>query len=223
MALANLLAMPVESAVAMPAGLLGLAAMPFGLDGVFWRIMDVGIGRMILVTRWVAALPGAIGRTAAFGTGPLLASTAGTILLGMLRTPLRWSGAVLPALSLAWALATPLPDILIAGDGHTVGVRRTNGRLHVMRCAKDNFTIKEWPAADAEARPVDDASLAQAVSCDEAGCVAQMMGGGYTTLALRPEALADDCAQAAVIGRDQLQKRRMMVLRQTRSGLRSMR
>jgi hypothetical protein len=53
--------------------------------------------------------------------------------------------------------------------------------------------------------------------------MAQMMGGGYTTLALRPEALADDCAQAAVIGRDQLQKRRMMVLRQTRSGLRSMR
>src|SRR5438876_7173241 len=91
---ANLAAMPVVSAVVMPAGLLGLAVMPFGLDGVFWRIMEVGIDWMIVVTQWVAALPGAIGRMAAFGTGPLLASTAGIILLGLLRTPLRWTGAV---------------------------------------------------------------------------------------------------------------------------------
>jgi competence protein ComEC len=33
--LANLAAMPVVSAVVMPAGLLGLVAMPFGFDGVF--------------------------------------------------------------------------------------------------------------------------------------------------------------------------------------------
>src|SRR5471032_1680277 len=48
--------------VAMPAGLLGLAAMPFGLDGVFWWIMGIGIDWMIAVTQWVANLPGAIGR-----------------------------------------------------------------------------------------------------------------------------------------------------------------
>src|SRR6202521_3020508 len=34
---ANLAAIPVVSAVVMPAGLLGLLAMPFGLDGVFWQ------------------------------------------------------------------------------------------------------------------------------------------------------------------------------------------
>jgi competence protein ComEC len=231
--LANLLAMPVVSVVVMPAGLMGLAAMPFGLDAVFWRIMDFGIGWMIVVTEWVAALPGAIGRMAAFGTGPLLASTAGIILFGMLRTPLRWTGAVVFALSVAWALKTPQPDILISGDGHTVGVRGMDGRLRVMRSAKDNFMVKEWLAADADIRLVDDASLTQAVSCDDAGCVAQMKGDRYATLALRPEALADDCANAAVIvtlrqvprdcaalviGRDQLQKRGTMVLRQTRTG-----
>jgi competence protein ComEC len=230
---ANLLAMPVVSAVVMPAGLLGLAAMPFGLDGVFWRIMEFGIDWMIVVTQWVAALPGAIGRMAAFGTGPLLASTAGIILLGLLRTPLRWTGAAAIVLSAVWALATPQPDILISGDGHNVGVRGSDGRLHVMRSAKDSFLIKEWLAADADVRPADDASLAEGVSCDELGCVAQMTGGGYVTLALRPEALADDCTRAAmivtsrqapadcaavVIDRDQLQKRGTMLLRQTRGG-----
>ncbi len=90
--LANLAAMPVVSVLVMPAGLLGLMAMPFGFDGVFWRLMDIGIGWMILVAQWVAALPGAIGRISAFGVGPLLIMTAGVVILGLLRTPLRWAG-----------------------------------------------------------------------------------------------------------------------------------
>ena len=67
--LANLAAMPVVSAVVMPAGLLGLVAMPFGFDRLFWAIMGVGIDWMIAVTQWVAALPGAVGRVPAFGIG----------------------------------------------------------------------------------------------------------------------------------------------------------
>ena len=89
--------MPVVSALVMPAGLLGLLAMPFGFDGVFWAIMGAGIDWMIVVTQHVAALPGAVGRVGAFGIGPLIASSAGIILLGLLRTPLRWSGAALLA------------------------------------------------------------------------------------------------------------------------------
>jgi competence protein ComEC len=77
--LANLAAMPVVSAVVMPAGLLGLVAMPFGFDGVFWQAMGVGIDWMIAVTQWVAGLPGAIGRMAAFGIGPVIAATVGII------------------------------------------------------------------------------------------------------------------------------------------------
>ena len=89
--LANLGAMPVVSAVVMPAGLLGLLAMPFGLDGFFWWLMGVGIDWMIAVSQWVAHLPGAIGRMPAFGTGPLIGASIGIILMGLLRTPLRWS------------------------------------------------------------------------------------------------------------------------------------
>ena len=43
--------------------------------------MGIGIDWMIAVTRWVAALPGAIGRMAAFGTGPLIAASIGIVLL----------------------------------------------------------------------------------------------------------------------------------------------
>jgi competence protein ComEC len=232
--LANLAAMPVVSVLVMPAGLLGLVAMPFGFDGVFWRIMAFGIDWMIAVARWVAALPGAIGRMAAFGTGPLLAATTGIILLGLLRTPLRWSGAGAIAMAVVWALAAPQPDILVSADGHSVGIRGRDGRLHLMRTANDTFLVKEWLAADADARLPGDASLADGVSCDEAGCVAQLPDGGFVALVLRPEALADDCERAAVIvtsrqasaeckalviSQARLQKQAATSLRRTRGGI----
>jgi competence protein ComEC len=231
--LANLAAMPVVSALVMPAGLLGLAAMPFGLDGVFWWLMGIGIDWMIVVTEWVAALPGAIGRMAAFGTGPLIAASIGIVLLGLLRTPLRWSGAAVLALATIWALAVPQPDILISGDGHNVAVRGRDGGLHLMRSAKNAFLIKEWLAADADPRLPADASLGEGVSCDEVGCVTPMADGALVTLALQPDALADDCERAAlivtakqppancaapVITLDRLRRQGTLALRRTRDG-----
>jgi competence protein ComEC len=197
--LANLAAMPVVSALVMPAGMLGLVAMPFGFDGFFWWLMGVGIDWMIVVTEWVAALPGAIGRMAAFGTGPLIAASAGIILLGLLRTPLRWCGAAVLLVSVIWALAVPQPDILISSDGHNVGVRGRDGRLHLMKTAKDAFLIKEWLAADADPRQAGDTSLTDGVSCDEEGCVAPLADGRFVALTLRPDALADDCGRAALL------------------------
>jgi competence protein ComEC len=197
--LANLAAMPVVSALVMPAGLLGLVAMPFGFDGVFWAIMGAGIDWMIVVTQWVAALPGAVGRVPAFGIGPLILASAAIILLGLLRTPLRWSGAALLLVALVWVMRVPQLDILISADGRNVGVRGGDRRLHLMRAAKDAFLTKEWLAADADGRTAADPSLAEGVSCDEAGCVTQMAGGAFIALALRPEALSDDCERAALL------------------------
>jgi competence protein ComEC len=197
--LANLAAMPVVSAVVMPAGMLGLLAMPFGFDGLFWWTMGLGIDWMIAVTRWVAELPGAIGRMAAFGIGPLIVSSIGIVLLCLLRSPLRWSGAAVLVISVIWALAVRPPDLLISGDGHNVAVRGQDGRLHLMRTGKDAFLLKEWLAADADARGPADPSLSEGVSCDDAGCVVQMAGGGFVALAVKPEALADDCERATLV------------------------
>ncbi len=198
--IANLLAMPVVSAVVMPAGLLGLVAMPFGFDDVFWRIMAIGIEWMIAVSDRVAALPGAVWRIAAFGSGPLLLASFGLVLLGLLRTPLRWSGGVVMAGAVGWALATPQPDIVVSGDGGHVGVRGRDGQLQVMQTGKDAFLLKQWLGADADGRvAADAATLADGVSCDADGCVAPMRDGGLVSMAIRPEALADDCARARVI------------------------
>lgn len=197
--LANLGAMPVVSALVMPAGLLGLLAAPFGLDGVFWWLMGIGIDWMVAVSRWVAALPGSIGHVTAFGTGPLIAASLGLILLGLLRTPLRWSGAVVLMAATVWGLSVRQPDILIAGDGHSVAVRGRDGQLHLMRTNKDNFLLKEWLAADADPRDAARASFTDGVSCDDSGCVTPLADGRMIAQALRIDALSDDCNRAALV------------------------
>lgn len=196
---ANLLAMPVVSAIVMPAGLLGLAAMPFGFDGVFWRIMELGIDWMIAVSQWTASLPGAVGRVASFGAGPLILATLGILLLGLLRTPLRYGGVVALVAATGWAALTPHPDVLIASDARQIAVRGSDGRLRVIARGNDRFLLKEWLAADADARTIDDPALRAGVSCDADGCVAALADGALVALSLRPDGMADDCVRAALV------------------------
>ncbi len=197
--LANLLAMPIVSAFVMPAGLLALLAMPFGFDDFFWHQMAHGIDWMVAVAQWVASLPGAVGRIAAFGIGPLLLCTAGLILVCLLRSPLRWSGAVLVAAASLWAIRAPLPDVLISGDGQVVAIRNAAGRLAVIKTGNDAFSVRDWLAADADERTPKDATLAEGTKCDEAGCVGRLRDGAIVALSLKPEAFADDCERAALL------------------------
>src|SRR5262245_60474490 len=131
--LANLIAMPIVSVWVMPAGLLALIAMPFGLDGMLWRLMGEGVNWMMAVALWVATLPGAVGRLPAFGIGPLFICAAGLVVVCLLKTPLRWCGAALMVLAAVLAIRAPPPDVLVAADGQAIAVR---GRRRTCRPAQ---------------------------------------------------------------------------------------
>jgi competence protein ComEC len=197
--LANLLAMPIVSIWVMPMGLLGLLAIPFGFDGALWRLMGDGIDWMVAVALFVAHLPGAVGRVAAFGTGPLLLVTAGLVLLCLLKTPLRWSGAVLVVVAGLWAIRTPLPDILVAADGQAVAVRQADGRLAIRRAGRDAFAVREWLAADGDERLPADPKLGEGFRCDPSGCIARLADGRLVSQVIEPGAFEEDCERAAVI------------------------
>jgi competence protein ComEC len=197
--LANLLAMPVVSAWVMPMGLVALLALPFGFDDVAWRLMGLGIDWMAGVALWVASLPGAVGRVAAFGVGPLLLAIAGLLLLCLLRTPLRASGLALFLVALVLAAREPRPDVLVAPGAEMVAVRRADGRLAIMKLGSDGFAAREWLAAEADARTPGDPGLRDGFACDEAGCVASLADGTRVAVALRPQAFEEDCAAAALV------------------------
>jgi competence protein ComEC len=197
--LANLLAMPIVSGWVMPMGILGVIAIPFGFDAEFWRQMGYGIEWMDAVALWVARLPGAFGRIAAFGTGPLLLATAGLLLVCLLKTPLRVGGVVFIMLAIVFALRTPQPDILVGGDGRAFAVRGADGRLAIHRSGGDTFATKEWLAADADGRDVNDRGLGEGINCDPYGCIGKLADGRRVSYTLAPDAFAEDCRRAAVV------------------------
>jgi competence protein ComEC len=197
---ANLLAMPIVSALVMPAGLLALVAMPFGFDAPLWRLMGLGIDWMVWVAQFVAGLPGAVGRITAFGTGPLLVCTVGLLLLCLLRSPLRWAGGAIILAASVWAFRVPVPDVYVGNRGDVVAVRTAPGALSVMRTANgDTFPVREWLSADADARAPSDASLKQGVTCDEIGCVARLADGTLVALPIAAESFEEDCRRAALV------------------------
>ena len=197
--LANLLAMPVVSAWVMPMGILGVLTMPFGFDALFWKLMGDGLDWMIFVALWVTSLPGAVGHIQAFGTGPLLLGTAGLLLVCLLRTPLRWSGAVLVVAASLWAVSTPRPDVLIAADGQAAAIRSANGKLSILHSGRDTFSVREWLAADGDARTVKDDTLKEGVRCDAIGCIGTLADGRLVSFAQSIEAFEEDCARAAIV------------------------
>jgi competence protein ComEC len=197
--LANLLAMPVVSGWVMPMGLIGVIAMPFGFDGLFWQQMGYGIEWMDAVALWVADLPGAFGRVTAFGVTPLLLATTGLLAIGLLRTPLRWCGVIFVVLAIWTAARARVPDVLISGDGRSFAVRGGDGRLAFLHSGGDTFALREWLAADADGRDVRDPKLGNGIVCDPIGCIGKLADGRTVAFAQSVEAAAEDCARAAIV------------------------
>jgi competence protein ComEC len=231
--LANLLAMPVVSAWVMPMGILGVVAIPFGFDAECWRQMGYGIEWMDAVALWVASLPGAFGRVTSFGAGPLLLCTASLLVIGLFKTPLRWSGALLAVLAIIWAARTPVPDVLIANDGRTFAVRGAGGRLAFHHTGGDTFATREWLMADGDGRDLHDRSLGDGIACDPSGCIGKLADGALVAYVTAPDAFDEDCARAilvvtahdpppgcaaTVIGRTLWRQRGALALHRTQSG-----
>ncbi|WP_105401255.1 ComEC/Rec2 family competence protein [Neorhizobium sp. T7_12] len=145
---ANLAAMPIISFVVMPAGLAGMLLMPFGLDAPFMKLMGLGLEWVIAIAKHVAAWGGdvGIGRQHPWF---LAVSTAGFLLLTLMRTRLRLIGLPLlvTALLLSWQeRSMSLPDILISEDGAMVALLDGEG-VATNRARPPDFVYGQWKRA----------------------------------------------------------------------------
>ncbi len=149
---ANLAAMPVISAVVMPAGLVGMLLMPFGLEAPFLKLMGLGLEGVIGIARTVAAWGGDVGvgrQHPWFLALATLGFVLLTLLLTLLRTRLRLAGLPLiaAALLLSWQQGTRLPpDILIAEDGVMVALLGPDA-VSTNRTRVPDFIYDQWRRA----------------------------------------------------------------------------
>lgn len=144
--LANLGAMPLVSIFVMPLALLGVLAMPFGLEiGPFW-LMSWGIEGVVGVAKWVSEnTPN--GDTGIVPVSGLMFGSVGLLLLCLLKSGLRLIGLPFFGLALLSYGSTPAPDVLILENGAQIGLISQGREMVLSRPRAEKFSTRIWRRA----------------------------------------------------------------------------
>lgn len=194
----NLGAMPLVSLIIMPAALISLLLMPFGLDHIPLWIMGQGIDAMLGIAHYVASWEGSDRLVAAAPTSALVSVTLGGLWLALWRRRWRYFGLVPILLGLLLWGQGPRPDILINRDGKLVAMRGDDGLL-VLSAARPAYAAETWLRHDGDARAPKEATNADMKKCDALGCVWREPGKPVIAMPATLDALRDDCANADII------------------------
>lgn len=197
----NLLAIPLTGAIVMPAALVAVLMMPFGLDELPLQLMGWGVDVINRIAAAVASWPSASVVVPPVSTAAVAAYSLGGLWLCLWRRRWRLFGLV-PMLGalLTVPFADP-PDILIDGDGQMMAVRSATGGLLYSSLKRGGFVRDAWAeraGSGLPARAFSDSDEADGLACDSLGCL--WRGHGMpVALVRRAEALAEDCAAASVV------------------------
>ncbi len=196
--LANVAAIPICNVIVMPAALLTLIAMPFGLEGLPLWIMGEGIDAMTWSARSVASLPGVSTRIAAMSPWTFAFIMWGGLWLALWATPLRFAGLGIIAAGLALVPWAARPDVLVGRDGHLVAARGADGLLAALSAPRSAFELGRWLEHDGDGRAPAQAATGEVFSCDGIGCTVEVKGLRVAVVK-HPASLAEDCARAGIV------------------------
>jgi len=197
-ALGNLVGGPPVDFIAMPAMIVALVAMPFGLEEAPLAAMGVGIDAMMAVAHRVGGLPGSTVPVAAFPFAALLVIVAGGLWLVIWRRPWRVLGLGAIGIGVAMTSIHARPDILVDRDAKLVAVRDRDGRLQAPKTRRASYALQQWLRADGDTRKPKDAATGAGWQCDRTSCVV-MVKGRLVSLIARPDAIEEDCRRAAIL------------------------
>lgn len=156
-AFANVIAIPLTTFVSMPLIALALLLDVVGLGAPAWWLAGKSLELLLWLAHVTAAQPGAV-RLMPQMTGTTFALfVLGGLWLALWRGRARlWAFVPLAAAS-ALLLTTPVPDLLIAGDGRNVGIAGEGDRLLMLRDSRSDFTrdnLRELTGLEGEPTPL---------------------------------------------------------------------
>ena len=169
---ANVIAIPLTTFIIMPLEALALLFDLVGLGAPFWWLTGQALSLLLWIAHATANAPGAVAMLPAIPRGAFALMVAGGLWICLWRTRWRRLGLVPVAAGALWALATPLPDLIVTGDGRHVALRGPDGRLAILRWRAGDYvrdTLAELAAAEADYVEFDELP---GVSCSEDLCAA---------------------------------------------------
>ena len=213
---ANLIAIPLVTFVAMPFIALGLLLDVVGAGAPAWWVVARSLQFLLAVTHWLVTRPGAVSQIPAMGGTSYALFVAGMLWLGLWRGRARLLGLV-PAIIAAASLAMlHSPDVLITGDGHNLGIitqPETNPAgdgqpsLLILREGKSTYTSEAMLEAAGMSGAVAKLTEWPGAQCNKDFCLVSLARGGriWRFLIARrdamvaPSALARACAGVDIV------------------------
>ena len=210
-AFANVVAIPLVTFVAMPLIALGLLFDLVGAGAPFWWATQQALDLLLGIAHLTAGQPGAVKLMPQMGGAAIALFAGAGLWLALWSGPARLWGLAPAALASVLALLTPIPDLLVSGDGRQVGVAVAGPdgerRLLSLRDSRSSYARDNLiELAGVRGEPVP---LAQwpGARCSSAFCTIAIIRGGRTWHVLmarsrdriEERALAAACAEADIV------------------------
>jgi competence protein ComEC len=157
-ALANVVAIPLTTFVIMPAEALALLLDLAGIGAPFWWLAGTGIEAMLTMASYFSSLPGAVATLPSMPDWAFACMIAGGLVLGLLKTRLRWLGAVPFFAGFVAMIFAPRPDLLVTGDGKHLAIVSAQGDVAFLRARAGDYVrdmLLEKAGTAAEPEPIE--------------------------------------------------------------------
>ena len=205
-AFANVIAIPLVTFISMPMIALALTLDIVGLGAPAWWLVGKSLDLLVWIAHFTAGQPGAVKLIPQMTGGMLAVFAAGGLWLALWRGRARLLGLIPVAAATLMLAVTPVPDVLISGDGRHVGIVTEDGRLLSLRDTRSSFTRDNLlELAGVEADPVPLAEWPGA-RCSADFCAITLERGGrrWEVLMSRSEVIVEERALAAACARSDI-------------------
>ena len=194
----NILAMPLFTFIVMPAALMTLIALPFGLEEWPLALMGWSLTGMLKIAEGVAVWPGAMWHVSAappwvigvFGLGFLLAS------LGQGKR--RYLGFGLAIVCLLFWSQTPRPDMRISDSGQVAFWDETGEVLYVGRKRSDSFGRDQFMQRGGQPESAIQRYQDELADCDGLACRFKVKGN-QVSVVNHPSEVAEECEHSDIV------------------------
>lgn len=178
-ALANVIAIPLTTMLAMPLIALALIMDGAGAGAPAWWLAGKVIDGLLGLAHFVSSRPGAVTLLPAMGIGSFALFLAGGLWLGLWQRRIRMLGLIPAIVGVIGLTLLRPPDILISSDGRHVGITgEADGKLVVLRDSSSSYVrdnLTELAGMRGDMKLLTDWSGA---NCNRDFCTAKLHRGG---------------------------------------------
>ena len=140
----NMIVLPLASAVIMPAIIVAMLIMPFGLQWLAYIPLQWGTNLMLKIAAYAAAMPLASIRLYALSEAGVILAAIGLLWFCLWRGRLRLWGIPMLLISLATMSQHRPVDVFISAGANQVIVRLENGHYTALKGTSRAYAVQSW-------------------------------------------------------------------------------